>query len=241
MSNAHRTAGVLIAALFTASAAHAAGHHQICYQGPHYNNQPTFVVQCRSDIPGTTCSISVNASNSGSYTPPAGASTVRTLHGQPGTAYTASIAFSDGTQRSCTTYLTGYYTSTGAAYATASGATVPVLTGYTTDESGRLMTGVWSSRTTQPLRRQGNVIGVPKDLVVVGGGALGTNFPSGALISKMRPAGDADKREWWVETQDNQQPEPHNNEGYAIGMKIEGLVHRDGCPPIESAHAAGRL
>jgi hypothetical protein len=103
------------------------------------------------------------------------------------------------------------------------GATAPLLTGYTTDQSGLLMTGIWSSQTTNALRVQSNTIGVPKDFVLVGGGALGTNYPSGALISKMSPTGDLEKREWRVQTQDALSPQPHNNETYAIGMKIEGL------------------
>ncbi len=221
--HAHRTAVALVALTLTASTAYAAGNHQICYEGPFYNGVPTFSVQCRSDIPGITCSISASASSSGSYTPPAGASTVRTYQGQPGTAYTATISFSDGTQRSCTTYLAGYFTSAGRAYATAPGATTATLTGYTTDQSGRVMTGVWSSRTSTAQRVQRNVVGVPKDFVVTGGGALGTNFPSGALISKMRPSGDLEKREWAVETQDAIAADPHNNDTYAIGMKIEGI------------------
>jgi hypothetical protein len=218
-----RTAVALVAATLTASTAYAAGNHQICYEGPFYNSAPTFAVQCRSDLPGITCSISATASPSASYTPPAGASTVKTYQGQPGTTYTATIAFSDGTQRTCTTYLAGYFTSAGRAYATAPGATQAALTGYTTDQSGLVMTGVWYSRTTTPQRVQRNVVGVPKDFVLTGGGALGTNFPSGALISKMRPSGDLEKREWWVETQDATYPDPHNNETYAIGMKIEGI------------------
>lgn len=213
----------LVAGTLTVSTAYAAGHHQICYEGPSFNSAPTFAVQCRSDVPGTTCSISAPASTSGSYTPPAGASTVRTYQGQPGTTYTATISFSDGTQRSCTTYLAGYFTSAGRAYATAPGATAATLTGYTTDQSGLVMTGVWTSRTTTAQRVQRNVVGVPKDFVVTGGGALGTNFPSGALISKLRPTGDLEEREWAVETQDAIAADPHNNETYAIGMKIQGI------------------
>src|SRR5688572_4536492 len=136
-----RTAAAFLLAVLTTSTAYAAGNHQICFQGPYHQSQPTFVVQCRSDIPGVTCSISAPAPNSGLYVAPAGASTVRTYQGQIGTTYTASIAFSDGTQRACTTYLAGYgyY---GPAYAKAAGATAPLLVGYTTDESGLLMTGI---------------------------------------------------------------------------------------------------
>jgi hypothetical protein len=217
-----RTAiATVVAAIFT-STAYAAGNHQICYQGPQYNSLPTVVVQCRSDFPGVTCSISVPAGSSGYYPPPAGASTVRAYQGSPGTSYTATISFSDGTQRTCTTSLAGYY-NVGPAYARASGATVPLLTGYTTDQSGLLTTGIWSSRTRSPLRVQRNTVGVPRDFVLVGGGALGTNYPNGALISKMVPTGDLEKREWWVETQDALVADTHDNETFAIGMKIEGM------------------
>jgi hypothetical protein len=219
----HLTAMAVVLTVMTASRAYAAGHHQICYQGPHYNSLPTVVVQCRSDVPGVSCGISVPAARSGYYPPPAGASTVEAYAGSPGTTYTATIDFSDGTQRKCSTSLAGYYTSVGTAYTRMPGATAPLLTGYTTDESGLLMTGIWSSKTTGAQRVQSNTIGVPKDLVLVGGGALGTNYPSGALISKMSPTGDLEKREWRVQTQDAIYPQPHNNEAFAIGMKIEGL------------------
>jgi hypothetical protein len=221
------TAIAVVLTALTASSAYAAGHHQICYQGPHYNSLPTVVVQCRSDVPGVSCSISLPAAHSGYFPPAAGASTVETFQGSPGTTYTATIDFSDGTQRKCSTSLAGYYTSVGAAYTRMAGATVPLLTGYTTDESGLLMTGIWSSQTTNAQRVQANTIGVPKDLVLVGGGALGTNYPSGALISKMSPTGDLEKREWRVQTQDALSPQPHNNETYAIGMKIEGVATVD--------------
>jgi hypothetical protein len=215
------TAIATVVAAVTTSSAYAAGNHQVCYQGPNYNSQPTFVVQCRSDIPNVSCSISASAASSGLFVPPAGASTVRTYQGSVGTSYTASIAFSDGTQRSCTTSLAGYgyY---GPAYAN-SGATVPQLTGYTTDESGLLMTGIWSSRTQNPQRVQKNTVAVPRDFVLVGGGALGAEYPSGALISTMVPAGDLEKRQWWVVTEDALTPQPHDNETYVIGMKIEGV------------------
>jgi hypothetical protein len=104
------------------------------------------------------------------------------------------------------------------------GATVPLLTGYTTDQSGLLTTGIWSSQTTNPVRVQQNIIGVPWDFVLVGGGALGTNYPSGALISKMAPENDLQNRQWRVLTQDALVAEPHNNESFAIGMKIEGVT-----------------
>src|SRR5262245_62134610 len=94
-----RTAIATVCAAITTSSANAAGDNQICYQGPYYNSQPTVVVQCRSDIPNVTCSITANAASSGLFVPPAGASTVRTYQGSVGTSYTASIAFSDGTQR----------------------------------------------------------------------------------------------------------------------------------------------
>jgi len=220
-----RTAIATIVAAITTSTAYAAGYHQICYQGPQYNSVPTFVVQCRSDIPGVTCSISAPAGGSGYYPPPAGASTVSTYQGSPGTSYTATISFSDGTQRSCTTSLNGYGASAGGggALATTAGATAAILTGYTTDQSGLLMTGIWSSRTQNPLRVQKNSVYVPRDLVLVGGGALGSDYPSCALISKMYPTGDLEKREWRVETQDALVAQPHDNETYAIGMKIEGM------------------
>jgi len=220
-----RTAIATIVAAITTSTAYAAGYHQICYQVPFYNNVPTFVVQCRSDIPGVTCSISVPAAGSGYYPPPAGASTVASYQGLHGTSYTATISFSDGTQRSCTTSLNGYGASAGngAAVATTPGATAATLTGYTTDQSGLLMTGIWSSRTQNPLRVQKNSVYVPRDFVLIGGGALGSDYPSGALISKMYPTGDLEKREWRVETQDALSAQPHDNETYAIGMKIEGM------------------
>jgi hypothetical protein len=214
-----------VLATLTASTAYAAGNHQICYQGPYWNNQPTVVVQCRSEFPGVSCTISMQATPAGYFPPPAGASTVQSFRGQPGTTHTATIDYSDGTQRTCTTQLAPLYQGVGSAFTRmGTGATVPLLTGYTTDQSGLLTTGIWSSQTTNPQRVQQNIIGVPWDFVLVGGGALGTNYPSGALISKMAPDGDLQNREWRVLTQDAIVSQPHNNESFAIGMKIEGVT-----------------
>lgn len=218
-----RTAVATIVAALSTSTAFAAGHHQICYQVPNYNSALTFVVQCRSDVPGVSCSISAPAAHSGYYLPPFGGGTAQAYQGTNAASFTATISFSDGTQRSCTTSLSGTGTSAGPAFARTPGATVPVLTGYTTDESGLLMTGIWSSQTTTPLRVQRNTVALPRDFVLVGGGALGTNYPNGALISKMYPLFDAERREWRVQTEDALVAEPHNNETFAIGMKIEGV------------------
>lgn len=226
MRNRGMTAGIVaVLATLTTSTAYAAGNHQICYQGPYWNNQPTIVVQCRSDFPGVSCSISMQATPAGYFPPPAGPSTVQSFGGQPGTIHTATVDFSDGTQRTCTTALAPLYQGVGSAFTRmGNGATVPLLTGYTTDQSGLLTTGIWSSQTTNPQRVQQNIIGVPWDFVLVGGGALGTNYPSGALISKMAPEGDLQNREWRVLTQDALTPQPHTNETFAIGMKIEGVA-----------------
>jgi hypothetical protein len=70
---------------------------------------------------------------------------------------------------------------------------------------------------------QKNIVVVPMDLVLVGGGAVGAEYPSGALISTMVPTADLEKREWWVVTEDALTPQPHDNETYVIGMKIEGV------------------
>jgi hypothetical protein len=218
----HGTAIAVTLATLSASSAYAAGNHQICYQGPPFNNQPTIVVQCRSDLPGVSCSISSSASPVPYFPPAAGPSTVQSFKGAYGTPSTATILFSDGTQRTCTTEVVPLYQGYGGAFTRVT-ATVPQLTGYTTDASGLLTTGIWSSQTTTAQRASTNIIAVPWDFALVGGGARGTNYPSGALISKMAPDGDLQNREWRVQTQDALTPQPHTNESYAIGMKIEGV------------------
>jgi hypothetical protein len=217
------TALATVLAAITTSTAFAQGHHQICYQGPSWNSQPTVVVHCRSDVPGVSCSVSLQATPAGYFPPAAGASTVESFRAQPGSVHTATIDFSDGSQRTCTTQVAPLHQGFGGAF-TRMAATVPLLIGFTTDQSGLLTTGIWSSQTTNPERVQHNVIAVPWDFVLVGGGALGSNYPSGALISKMAPDGDSQNREWRVLTQDALVAQPHDNESFAIGMKIEGVT-----------------
>lgn len=225
-----RAASVALAlAASGASAAFAAGNHHICYQEYNDASRLTLVAQCRSDTPGVYCEIQqITAMNYHPWTPPpVGNSVVRKFVAYGSGLHQVEIAFSDGTRRECSTYLrTG-----GAPNQGAYDATPPELIGYTTDASGLVTTGVWSSRTRNPDTIKSNRITVPGDFVVVGGGAAGTNAPYGAFVSQAYPDdsyvgyGRA-TRDWKVETRHSVVYEPHTNTAYAIGMKIEGVDDR---------------
>lgn len=142
------------------------------------------------------------------------------------------MKFADGTERPCSTFVWSIDAGFARAVASDSGPTLPQLVGYTTDGSGLLMTGIWSSFTTVPRSTviaprvaQTNTIVAPFDFVVVGGGGVGARVPNGALLTRTERTGWS---QWTVSTQDTPEfPELHNNQTLVIGMKIEGLAREE--------------
>jgi hypothetical protein len=68
---------------------------------------------------------------------------------------------------------------------------------------------------------------VPGDFVVVGGGVVGTDASTGAFVTKLASGLDAQWRDWQAETRDAAATLAHDNETYAIGMKIRGLARSE--------------
>jgi hypothetical protein len=200
-------------AVAVASRTALAGDHQICFQDQlDKNGNITAIFACRSDSPGITCSIDPQGLHGVWGWTPAGQVEIVTLP-MSGT-YTANISFSDGTLRTCT--VSALDPSLGAG-APSSGAS---LFGYTTDASGLLMTGVWTHRSNLNAEQVYQKMRVPWDMVAVGGGVVGAELPSGALVNESQ--GTLDPREWQVLTSDLVNPQPHENDAYVIGLKIEG-------------------
>jgi hypothetical protein len=205
---------ISLAVAAAGGSAAAAGHHQICYQD-WTSGSMSAVFACRADDPAVTCSISL--AGSATYGP---LGFVKTIQLPSSGAFTASIQFSDGTSRSCT--VSALDPSLGAGTASPGAA----LIGYTTDASGRVMTGVWTHRSNQNYSRVHQTISVPWDFVAVGGGVVGAEVPSGALIYESQPSSQY-ARDWLVGTQDAIDPQPHDNDAYVIGLKIDGLNRTD--------------
>jgi hypothetical protein len=201
-------AGLGLAISMASGSAFAGGYHQICYQGPNTSTGAlTAIFGCRADNPNLTCSVGLSGGTA--ILGPAGLLKQVTLPSSG--SFNTVMTFSDGMTRPCTVSVV------------AGGGVQTPLVGYTTDLSGLLMTGVWTQRSNQLASQVKQIISVPWDFVVVGGGVVGNEGPPGALVGFSLPEGDAAMRQWWVETQDDIYPEPHDNDAYAIGLKIEGL------------------
>jgi hypothetical protein len=101
-----------------------------------------------------------------------------------------------------------------------------VLTGFSTDVSGLVTTGVWrlQATTDSPWRRL--TVQAPGDFVSVGGGATGVEVPNGAvIIESMRTVTyPGDERSWRASTTEaGGAAQLHRTTAYVIGMHIEGL------------------
>jgi hypothetical protein len=67
-------------------------------------------------------------------------------------------------------------------------------------------------------------VDVPSDMVAIGGGGMGAEFPEGALLTASYP--NSDLSSWLVSAKDHYYPNPFILTAYAIGMKIEGLTRQ---------------
>lgn len=90
------------------------------------------------------------------------------------------------------------------------------------DASGKVTTAVF--------RRQSSFeeavftdfqVHVDPDMVVVGGGAIGADTPTGALLTASYP--NSSRTAWLASSKEHVWPNPHRLIGFAIGLKIAGL------------------
>ena len=90
------------------------------------------------------------------------------------------------------------------------------------DASGRVTTAVFRRRaaTEQDIFTDFQ-IDVDPDMVVVGGGAIGADAPSGALLTASCP--DDSRTAWLASSKAHERSNPHRLIGFAIGLKIAGL------------------
>ncbi|AWW43174.1 hypothetical protein [Streptomyces cadmiisoli] len=90
------------------------------------------------------------------------------------------------------------------------------------DDSGLITTAVFrrDSDGSHPLHL-GMRIGVPDDMVVVGGGAVTHGEPHGALLTASCPSPDGGA--WVVSSKDHLVAQPHTLTGYAIGLAVDGV------------------
>ena len=188
------TGGVALALACTGAAARM---HHICFEGPPQLRDTgyvsTAIFGCAIDRSGT-CSI---AGESGltPHSPKDLSKGVQsaghfTYFEAPRTApMTAMITFVDNgrtVRRSCTVNPRGTtysgdpnHMNPGVGHATPGA----VLTGFSTDSSGLVTTGVWKRQAATDAGAHHLSVYAPADFVAVGGGAMGTDSPTGALIS----------------------------------------------------------
>jgi hypothetical protein len=242
-----------IALVLSCAAASAVGMHQICFEAG-IDNATSIVTAaygCAIDG-GGTCAITPGPSGFvphaggyppgwGSIAPNIGTFSFYDLTNANGTvaysgAFTAKIKFYDASgvklaERSCTVNL-----GTGTALTLGTWPGAGLLTGFTTDASGLVTTGVWTEQATADQATSAPSANVPGNLVVVGGGAMGVEWPTGVLIVESERAWTflgGQFVQWDATTsQAGGAAQPHRGTVYAIGMQIEGLVSWRDLPPL---------
>jgi len=212
--------GAAAAALALALCPYArAGEHQICYRDLTLPKEPVAVsAHCRSDTPGVSCAI-VPPKGAFVKLSSAGTADRSVTYRAPSDAavYRFEFRFSNGVQRHCTVEMgapTDHYHPQGQ------------LVGYTTDSSGRAMTGVWKVGwlDVDPEVRGGEPqCDLPGDFVITGGGAVGAETPNGAMLTRAF----ANHNVWNSWSQQLLSLDIYSHTGYGIGLKIEGLLQGD--------------
>lgn len=207
------------AALALAAAGASAQMHQICYEGLPENGHRTIVVGCRDEA-GGHCKVSA-ISHAASYNPSGngfvwpnmplqGFSFYKAAAGS--TKVKATIEFLDATgalkaSRDCTVSL-GVHEQHGDRPSRGT-----YLEGYSTDASGRVMTGLWRAHFTMA----GNDVTVPGDFIAVSGGV---QTSPGAFVMRSERAS---RGTWSTRSFDDALQIPASTVTYAVGLKIEGL------------------
>jgi len=96
-----------------------------------------------------------------------------------------------------------------------------------TDFSGQITVSVFTNKPTSPDSVFHNwEVDVDEDMVCIGGGATGAEFPNGALLTASYPNIDT-KGNWSISTKSHEPRDPHFVTAYAIGMKIDGINVQD--------------
>ena len=224
---------VLALALATASWAAAAAQHQICFESEMLQSLPTATWGCRDDA-GGSCTITPLFAGTplGNTLPgnPPGTFDVRQLpnagnFGARFDFYDASGAFV--LARTCTVNAVSPFGMRGAASRSSE------LTGFTTDSSGLVTTGVWKLLSATANSANRVTLEVPADFVAVGGGVIGQEAPYGALVTESHQSdtlggsGVGNWRRWTAKTSDLAYADAHRTTAYAIGMRIADMPARD--------------
>jgi hypothetical protein len=220
-----------------------AGLHQICYEGlPEQRNGKTYskvVVGCANEL-GGTCEVVIPPSPGGRLhseaTPWRSASFVASRgsffyyeYDGPDFTFDFGVAFKDaggGTiaTRNCSVALRAGAAGHAFGWVPADGA---VLTGFSTDVSGLITTGVWRSHYKGASAR----VSVPGQFIAVGGGA--STSGDGFIAQSRRSNRDA--RAWLVDSFTDAQQAPADTMAYAIGLRIAGV------PPVDVTDDKGNV
>lgn len=237
--------------LGTLGAAASAQYHQICYEGPvtsvNGTVYPTGIFGCAMDVPGS-CTISAQSSGMvvGTAYPPdvaAAGSFLQYRFTSVAGSFTAKASFYDSnnnlvTERACTVNAVGIHGSW-RGHATAGA----VLTGFTTDASGLVMTGVWQLQRGVDASFARLPVQAPSDFVAVGGGAMGVQWSNGALVASSQRGEmfTGDLRTWQAATtQASNAAQPHRTTAWVIGLRIQGIAQRDLGPLLQTtANSSG--
>ncbi|HWC17280.1 MAG TPA: hypothetical protein VG498_09700, partial [Terriglobales bacterium] len=206
-----------------------AGDHQICYQiPPAYIGSHTIAARfsCRTDGANTPgCQVNSVVAAAGSPQVFSFYDENKTWNSDDAEAvfsgagtYVGTFTFADSTVRSCTVEIPANYSLTPNPY---TGYQDRLLIGYSTDESGLVMTGVWQAHSyaADPAFQQ---VVVSPDFVAVGGGAEGAEGPSGILVASSIHYFGA-SQVWQTAVQSNVPTQVGSATAWGIGLKIEGI------------------
>jgi hypothetical protein len=93
------------------------------------------------------------------------------------------------------------------------------------DDSGKITVGVFRDRTQSEAHAASITIPVDQDMLAIGGGAIGSPNP-GAFLTGSHPS-DVELKAWEVASRDHIVSNEHVLEGYALGLKIDGITRED--------------
>lgn len=91
-----------------------------------------------------------------------------------------------------------------------------------TDSSGKITVGVFEEEATSASSKHKFAVEVDRDMVAVGGGAVASVSP-GSLLTASFPTTD-ELTSWTVASTDHIVPDTHRLQGFALGLKIDGLT-----------------
>ncbi|NUS85706.1 MAG: hypothetical protein HOY75_23995 [Streptomyces sp.] len=91
------------------------------------------------------------------------------------------------------------------------------------DASGLVTVSVFSHRGSPPQQHwiDETVLVGDGDMIAIGGGATGMEYPEGALLTASYPTDDLSG--WTVSSKDHRADQPHELVSYVIGLKIAGM------------------